>query len=485
MKEIGIRKSIGTHRIQLVQQFLSESFLYALASLILSLIMVLFTLDWFNEVAGKDMTMPWGSVTFWVLVAVFLLLTTCFSGAYPALFLSSFDPITALKGEVKQGAVSTRFRQILVVFQFTISIALIISTFTVYNQLSYAKARPVGYNQSDLITMRGRSDEWDEKYNVLRDELKKTGYVVEMASANYPLTNDLGNNDGFRDPVTNEEYPITFNTILVNPEYGKATGWQLVAGRNFSREGEDERNNIIISESAAVQMGLDDPIGKMVKAPRNFFGRGEDFQVIGVVKDMIKHSPFEGITPLMVFSTEFPLSFVFIRLKENTDYIASLTAVQETFDEVIPGYPLNYDFMDDAYKVKFQSEERIGSLAILFSVLAILISCLGLLGLSAYVVEQRTKEIGIRKVLGASVASIWNLLSKDFSFLVLLACLISMPLANYFLNGWLESYEYRTSISWWVYAIAGLLCMAITLATVSIHSLRSALGNPVVSLRAE
>ena len=485
LKEIGIRKSIGTYKSQLIQQFLSESFLYAFASMIISLTIILFSLDWFNEISGKEMSMPWSSVNFWVLIATFLLLTTLFSGAYPALFLSSFDPIVALRGDFKQGVLSARFRQILVVFQFTISIALIIGTITVYNQLSFGKARPVGYNQSDLITMRGRSAEWDEKYDVLREELKKTGYVVEMASANYPLTNDLGNNDGFRNPETNEEYPITFNTILVNPEYGSTTQWELIAGRDFSRTGEDERNNIIIGESAVAQMGLSDPIGKMVKAPRSFFGRGEDFKIVGVVRDMVKHSPFEEITPLMVFSTEFPLSFVFIRLKEDTDYLESLTAMQETFEKVIPGYPLNYDFIDDAYQVKFQSEERIGSLAILFSVLAILISCLGLFGLSAFVVEQRTKEIGIRKVLGASVIHIWNLISKDFSLLVLLACIFSMPITSYLLNQWLESYEYRISIGWSVYLVAAIICFIISLATVSIHSLKSALGNPVESLRAE
>ena len=485
MKEIGIRKSIGSYRTQLIQQFLSESFLYALASLFISLVIIILSLDWFNEIAGKDMVMPWTAPIFWGLIIVFMLLTTIFSGAYPALFLSSFDPIVALNGNSKQGTLSTRFRQILVVFQFTISIVLIIGTLTVYNQLSFAKARPVGYDQSDLITMRGRSEEWDEKYDVLRDELKKTGYVVEMASANYPLTNDLGNNDGFRDPKTNEEYPITFNTILVNPEYGRATGWELVAGRDFSREGEDERTNIVISESAVEQMGMSDPIGKMVKAPRSFFGRGEDFKIIGVVKDMIKHSPFEPIRPLMVFSSEFPLSFVFIRLKKDTDYLESLTAVQETFDNVIPGYPLNYDFIEDTYQLKFRAEERMGSLAILFSILAILISCLGLLGLSAFVVEQRTKEIGIRKVLGATVTSLWNLLSKDFSTLIFIACVISMPLASYFLNGWLDGYEFRVTIDWWIYALAGMACLVIALATVSVHSLRSALGNPVESLRAE
>jgi len=407
------------------------------------------------------------------------------AGAYPALFLSSFSPIRALAGNVKQGIVSTRFRQALVVFQFTISIALIIGTITVYNQLSFAKARPVGYNQSDLISLRGKSAEWDEKYDVLRDELKKSGHVVEMASANYPLTNDLGNNNGFRNAETNERYHITFNTILINPEYGETVGWKLIAGKGFARGGESDRNNIIISESGVEQMGLENPIGTTIKAPGDFFGRGENFKVIGVVKDMVKRSPFEPVKPLMLFSLEFPMNFVFIRLNPDQNYIQSLKGIQETFEEMIPGYPFNYEFVEDAYQLKFQSEEQIGSLAILFSLFAILISCLGLFGLSAFMVEQRTKEIGIRKVLGASVTSLWNLLSKDFSTLVFISCFIAMPIAYYFLNGWLDSYHYRTTIGWGVYAVAGLLCLVITLATVSFHSLRSSLNNPVESLRSE
>lgn len=485
MKEIGIRKAIGSYRGQLVQQFLAESFLYVFSSLLIALIIVASSLSWFNDVSGKAMVIPWSNLVFWVSITVFVLISTLMAGAYPALFLSSFNPLKALSGNVKQGVLSTRFRQLLVVFQFSISIALIIGTITVYNQLSHAKARPVGYNQTDLITLRGRSTEWDEKYDVLRSELINSGHVVEMASANYPLTNDLGNNDGFMNPETNEEYPITFNTILVNPEYGKAIGWKLVAGRNFSREGEDERNNVIISESAVEQMGMKDPIGQMVRSSYNIYGRGQDYKIIGVVKDMVKRSPFEPAKPLMLFSLEFPMNYVFIRLNKDANYIESLKGIQETFEAVIPGYPFNYEFLEDAYNLKFQSEERIGSLAILFSLFAILISCLGLFGLSAYVVEQRTKEIGIRKVLGASVSSLWNLLSKDFSIMVFISCFIAMPVATYFLNDWLESYHYRTTIDWWVYAFTGFLCLIITLATVSVHSLNSSLSNPVESLRAE
>ncbi|MEM8938434.1 MAG: ABC transporter permease [Bacteroidota bacterium] len=485
VKEIGIRKSIGSFRSQLILQFLSESALYSFTSFLISLTISAGCLDWFNELSGKDISMPWTHPIFWAVALIFILFSTIVAGAYPAIFLSSFNPIVALKGSIKQGVLSARFRQGLVVFQFTISIALIIGTITVYNQLQHAKSRPVGYDQSNLITLRGKSEAFFENYDVLRDELKKSGAVVEVASANYPLTNDLGNNDGFALQKTNEVYPITFNTILVTPEYGKATGWEIIAGKDFSRD-RVETQNIIISESAAEMMGLKNPLGEVLVPSYNYLGRKRAFTIIGVVKDMIKNSPFaRRPKPLMVFANQEALGFVFIRLNPSMDYLRSLPIIEETFNKVLPGYPFNYEFMDDAYQLKFKAEERIGSLATIFSVFAIFISCLGLFGLSAFVVEQRTKEIGIRKVLGASVSNLWNLLSKDFSVLVLIACVIAMPLAAYFLNSWLNTYEYRVAISWWTYIVAGLACLLITLATVSIHSLKSSLSNPVEALRSE
>lgn len=485
MKEIGIKKSLGSYRPQLVQQFLAESFLYSFASLLISLLLVILSLNWFNEVSGKAIAIPYANPIFWLILVCFVVFASVVAGAYPAFFLSSFNPVKALGGSIKQGPASIRFRQSLVVFQFTISIALIIGTITVYHQLSFARSRPVGYDQTDLITLRGRSDYWSEHYDVLRNQLKSSGNVVEMASANYPLTNDLGNNDGFVNPETGERYKVTFNTILVNPEYGAATDWELIAGRDFSRDLEKETYNVIISESGAQRMGLADPLGKSVRIPGGMYGRDGDFKIIGVVRDMIKRSPFEPVKPLMLFSTTSPLNFVFIRLNPSVPYIESLPAIEEVFDEVIPGYPFNYEFVSDSYNLKFREEERIGSLATLFSAFAILISCLGLFGLSAFVVEQRTKEIGIRKVLGASVTNLWNLLSKDFSVLVAIASVIAIPLAGYFLNSWLEGYHHRITISWWVYGIGVVICLFITLATVSFHSLKVSLGNPVESLRSE
>ncbi|MEP1095803.1 MAG: ABC transporter permease [Cyclobacteriaceae bacterium] len=483
-KEVGIRKAVGSLRSQLISQFFAESILYAFAAFMLSIVAVAVILPWFNSISDKGLIVPWSNVWFWMAGIVFTLFSAIIAGSYPAVFLSSFGPIAALKGTLRQGIASVRFRQGLVVFQFTISIALIIGTITVQNQIQYAKTRPVGYNQDGLITIQGRSTEYYQKYQVLRDELKRTGFVTEIAEANYPLMTTLGNNNGFSLAETGERIGVTFNTIFVTHEYGKTTEWEVTAGRDFSRDLADESNSIIISESAVEQMGIQDPIGKEILARYEYNGH-KRLTIIGVVKDMIKGDPYQPPKPLMVFATERSQQYLFIKIKPEANYIEALPAVQEVFERVLPSQPFNFEFAEDAYLQKFRSEEKVGSLAAFFSVLAILISCLGLFGLSAFVVEQRVKEIGIRKVLGASVSNLWQLLSRDFSVLVVIACLIAIPVSSHFLNLWLENYEYSVKIGWWVYGFAAGLGFLITLISVSFHSLKASYANPVKSLRSE
>ena len=483
-KEVGIRKTVGSSRSQLISQFLAESILYAAAAFVLSLVLVWFLLPWFSGISDKSLIFPWDQPLFWGMGIVFTIVSALVAGSYPALLLSSFGPIRALRGTLKIGIGGVRLRQTLVIFQFTISILLIIGTITVHNQIQYAKTRPVGYNQEGLISLRGRSERFYEKYDVLREELKRTGVVTELATANYPLMNTLGNNGGFSVLETGDRIPFSFNTIFVTPEYGATTQWQLVAGRDFSRELADESSSIILSESAVQRIGLENPVGAVLEAAGEFNGH-KRLTVIGVVKDMIKGSPFGEPVPLMVFANDRPSSFLFIRVKPNVPYLTALPAIQEAFESVLPDDPFSYEFVDDAYMTKFRAEEKVSSLATLFSVLAVLISCMGLFGLSAFVVEQRTKEIGIRKVLGASAVTLWRLLSRDFAVLVLIACMLAIPIAVYFLESWLDGYQYRISLSWWVFAIASLMGLLITLATVSIHSLRASFANPVESLRSE
>jgi ABC-type antimicrobial peptide transport system permease subunit len=483
-KEVGIRKTFGSRRVQLIWQFLAESMLYAGAAFVLAILLAWLVLPWFNILAGKVLYIPWAAPAFWGIGLLFTFVSGLIAGSYPAIMLSSFVPLQALKGSLRQGISSVRLRQVLVVFQFSVSIMLLIGTFTVHQQTKYGKTRPTGYSQDALISLRGRSGQYYEKYNVLRTEILATGVVDELATANYPLTNTLGNNDGFKVAETDEVIDFTFNTIFVTPEYGQTVKWQLIAGRDFIRGRALEKGSIILSESAVNRIGLENPIGSVLESRYEFNGR-KRFKIIGVVRDMIKGSPFEEPRPLMVFANEEASPYLFIKLKPEARYTEALPLIEQTFDAVLPGHPFNFEFVDDTYALKFKAEEKISSLATLFSVLAILISALGLFGLSAFIIEQRTKEIGVRKVLGASFFAVWRLLSKDFAYLVLLATLLTVPIASYLLESWLDGYQYRTVLQWWMYAAAGLLGLAVMLSTVSIHAVRASLVNPADTLRSE
>lgn len=481
-KEVGIRKTIGSMRSQLVGQFLSESVLVAFLAFVLSLLLVQLSLPWFNEVADKEMVMLWTNFTFWIAVVGFTLFTGILAGSYPALYLSSFNPVKVLKGTIRAGRYSTVPRKVLVTFQFTVSIILTIGTIIVYQQIEHAKNRPVGYSREGLISLRPASPEYSGKYQVLREELKKTGVVEEMAQSNYAITTTKGNNDGFvwKGKDLRLEDP-SFNTIHVTHEYGETVGWEFIVGRDFSRQYATDKNGVIINESAAKITGLENPVGEMLRSPE-WMG-GKNYQVLGVVKDMVKESPFKETRPSIIFLSEDDMEWLYIRLKSTVSASEALPNIEKVFKTLIPSAPFDYKFADEEYDAKFRAEERIGKLAAVFTSLAIVISCLGLFGLASYTAEQRTKEIGIRKVLGASVSNIWTLLSKDFVTLVILSCLIATPIAWYFLSGWLENYEYRTSISPWIFVGAGLAALLITLLTVSYQAIKAALANPVKSLR--
>lgn len=482
-KEVGVRKAIGSLRSEVVGQYLTESFLYTFGALIISLSLVYFLLPLFNSFTAKEISFQWKNPAFWLISFGFSSIVALLAGSYPALFLSSFRPVQALKGRLRQGKKNERLRQGLVVFQFAISIVLIIGTITIHEQIQHAKNRSIGYQKEGLITMTGSQSVY-QNFDVLKSELKNTGAVEEVALSNYPLTNTLGNNGGFRLSGSSDEIPVTFNTIYVSPEYGEVTKFELIAGRDFSRDLEDESANIILSESAIRAMGLKNPLGKQLSSNSERNGH-TTFTIIGVVKDMIKGSPFEEPMPLMLFSTADPMSHMFLRINPEVSLGIVLSKIEEVFEEVVPEHLFEYAFADDQYLTKFKAEEQAGTLATLFSGLAILISCLGLFGLSAFMVTQRVKEIGIRKALGASVTNLWILLSKDFGILITLACLVSMPIASYMMNIWLHDYEYRIQIYWWIYATGAFACLLVTMLTVSYHSIKASMANPVDSLKTE
>jgi len=484
-KEIGVRKSIGSQRKQLIGQFLTESVFLSIFSFVIALIIAWAVLPWFNGLTGKEMMLPWNNYKAWLIGIFITLFTGLISGSYPALYLSSFNSLHALKGTFKVGWRGTLPRKVLVVFQFTVSIMLIISTLLVFTQIEHARKRSTGYQREGLLVLPKGSPELFDKYEVLRNELKRSGAVLEIGEANYPLTNTLGNNDGIEWEGKDPDFKPTFNTIRVNFDYGKTINWELIAGRDFSRSFAGEAGRaVIITDSARALMGFDDPVGKSIHFKSGFYG-GPDFTIVGVVKDMVKGSPFEKVRPAIMFLTKEQSFWMFIRLNPDLPVNLAIATTEEVFQNVVPNAPFEYRFMEDEYAKKFRSEERTGSLAMFFTVVAIFISCLGLYGLAAYMANKRMKEVGIRKVMGASIANLWRMLSRDFIGLVLIAICLATPLSYYFLNNWLGQFAYRTDFYWWILAAGGATGVLITILTVSHQTVKAAVSNPVDSLRSE
>ena len=485
-KEVGIRKTIGSKRKQLVYQFFAESFLVVLVSFVLACLLVVFSLPWFNALAAKEMAMPWTNIYFWISSLGFILFTALLAGSYPAFYLSSFKPVKVLKGSFRVGRLAAIPRKALVVMQFTVSVALIISTIVVYRQLQFAKDRPVGYDREGLITMEMKSEDFNGKYDLLRTSLLGTGVVDNMSESMGKVTEVVSGNDGFdwrgRDPNKDK----SFATLAVTHEHGKTVGWQFIAGRDFSRQLATDSAGIVMNEAAVRYTGLANPVGETItwKWRAN---PPKPYTVLGVVRDMVMASPYEPVEPAFFFvkALNGGVSWINIKVKPGIAMHQALPRIEACFKKLIPAVPFDYKFVDEEYAIKFAAEERISKLAGFFATLAIIISCLGLFGLASFVAEQRTKEIGVRKVLGASLFDVWRLLSIEFAVLVVISLVIASPVAYYFMHGWLQNYPYRTALSWWIFASAGLGSLAITLLTVSSQAIKAALANPVKSLRTE
>jgi putative ABC transport system permease protein len=482
-KEVGIRKAVGSVRSQLIKQFFSESFLVVILAFLGSLGLVLLILPWFNEITDKQIRFPWSEPVYWLLCLGFIVLTATLAGSYPALYLSSFQPVRVLKGTFRAGRYASLPRKALVVVQFSVSIMLIIGTIIVHNQIQHSKNRPIGYNNDGVIMIQMKSQDFYGKFDVLRNELKSKGAIVEMAESSSPLTAVYSNNGGFEWEGKDPALQTDFATIWVTHEFGETIGWQFKEGRDFSRDFSTDTLALVINEAAVKFMGVSDPLGMVVR-----WGDGEDarkYTIVGVIKDMLMSSPYEPVKQTFYMLSYDNVSFINLKLNPKKSATESIALVEATFKKHIPSAPFDYKFTDEEFSKKFVSEERVGRLASGFAMLAIFISCLGLFGLASFTAEQRTKEIGVRKVLGASVLNLWGLLSRDFVLLVFISCLISIPVAWYYLEGWLQNYTYRTDISWWVFAVSVTGAMCITLLTVSYQSIRAALMNPVKSLRSE
>lgn len=474
MKEVGIRKTIGSSRTQLIIQFFCESVFIALLAFVGCLALVQVFLPYFNIIAGKEIEMPWRNPLFWLFGMGFGILTGLIAGSYPSLYLSSFQPVKAVKGLVSSGRGSTVLRKILVVAQFSVSLILIIGTIVVYRQIQEGKDRPVGYNREGLVIIRPYTDELHNHLDAVRGELLQTGLITDVAEGSF-ISKGSRTSGGLQWKGKNPTIQDNFMTFCVSPEYGKAIGWQLLAGRDFSRSLSTDSSGIILNEAAVQYMELENPIGETI-------GWDKQYIVIGVTKNIIMRSPYDPPVPTIYYMSP-EANYLNIKIKTGSDTREALSGIEAVYKKYDPSSPFEYRFADEEYGKKFAEEERVRSISILFSILAILICCLGLFGLSLYVAEQRNREIGIRKIIGASVFSIWRMLSMEFLTLVVIALLIATPAAWYFMNSWLQNYEYRTELSWWIFAAAGSGTVAITLFTVSFQSIKAALMNPIKSLR--
>ncbi len=478
-REVGIRKAIGGLRAQLIGQFYTESILLTALAFVFALLLVSLVMRPFNELAGKSLTIPWGSPLFWGAGAAFCLLTGLVSGSYPALYLSSFRPVKVLKGTFKTGRFAALPRQALVVLQFTVSVSLIVGTIVVFRQIQYAEDRPRGYEQDRLVMIPRVGNDIHQHFQAVRNELKTAGAISEIAESSTAVTWISGTNSGFDWPGKDPNIALDFPNTGVSEDYGKTVGWQLAAGRDFSRDFPSDTNSFIVNEAAVKFMGLKNPVGTVVRWD------GWPFTIIGVVKDMLMESPYSPVRPSIYCTVKDHSDWVILRVPAGKDMQTALDECKKVFTRYSPAEPFHYLFADQAYARKFGDEQQIGRLAGVFATLAILISCLGLFGMASFMAEQRTREIGVRKVLGASILSLWSMLSKQFVALVCLSLLIAMPLSGWFMHRWLEGYTYRSGLSWWIFALAAAGALLITLLTVSWQALRAATSNPVKALRAE
>jgi ABC-type antimicrobial peptide transport system permease subunit len=477
-REVGIRKAIGSRKKDLIIQFLGESLFTAFLAFLLSLVIVVLVLPLLKNLDFENVQFNLTNVRVLIFVLGVCIITGLIAGSYPAFYLSSFVPVKVLKGAVTQGKGAVSFRKILVVLQFTISITLIVSTVLVFRQIEHAQSRSIGYNPDNLISVSGTND-LAKNYHVLKQELLNTGNFEAVSKSSSSMTNINNDWGGFnwqgKDPSLN----VGFDVVMVDYDYEKAAGMKFLNGRSFSREFKTDSNAVILNESAVKLLGFKNPVGETIKH------NDKPFTIIGVTENVVIRDAFKSVNPTVIFFREDHFSTVLLRLKPEADLKKTLAGIKPIFEKLNPSVPFEYKFADEEFAKKFDLENKVAKLSGIFAGLAIFISCLGLFGLAAFMAERRTKEIGIRKVLGASVANLWALLSKEFVVLVLVACLIASPIAFFLIKAWLQQYEYRIDIPWAVFVIAAGFGVLIALGTVSFQAIKAALANPVKSLRTE
>ncbi|MBN9384581.1 MAG: ABC transporter permease [Chitinophagaceae bacterium] len=477
-KEVGVRKAVGSVRGQLISQFLSESMLIAALAFVFAILMVAVALPFFNRLTEKDMSLRLASPIFWLIMVAFTVFTGLLAGSYPAFYLSSFNPVRVLKGNIKTGKGGSLPRKILVVLQFSSAVVLMIGTIIIYQQIQFGKDRPIGFNNKGLISVNW-SDDILKHFEAIKQELISSGAVISICKSNSPPSEIYSSNNGWEWPKSLPvEKSTVFSTIATDYDYTKTLGIKMTAGRDFSREFADS-NGVILNQAAVKRMGLKDPVGTLLK------WNDKKMVVVGVVPDIQMESPFRPISPLTIIFNSGWVNYMNMRINPGLPVSKAISLIKPIFDKYNPAFPFEYKFADEQYAKKFNYEELVGNLAAIIAVLIVFISCMGLFGLASFTAEQRIKEIGVRKVLGASVPSLWKLLSFDFVVLVLIACAIGVPVAWYAMDKWLKQYDYKTDISAGVIFLVVVLSVLITLLTVSYQAIRAATANPVKNLRSE
>jgi putative ABC transport system permease protein len=481
-KEVGIRKVVGAARALLIGQFIVEAFLLAVIAGGLALAVVVLVLPAFNTLIGQNLVMPWTAWRFWIVAFGFIVLTSLLAGSYPAFYLSAFKPVSIFRKQFRKAQAVFSPRRVLVVLQFCFAVVLIICTLIVRDQLRYVQNRDLGYNQNNLIYVNMHGD-IGKNYPMIRQELLASGVAASVTKTWAPMTWGGGHSWSFRwQGMVPADTNTTINVFSEDANLVKTMGMHLVAGRDIDVEKyPTDSLAVVLNEAAVKTMGFKEPIGQVLREP--YFKRA--WHVVGVVKNYIDNTPWEETPPVVIKGAASDFRAVHIKFDPSIATKQGLAKVEAIFKKYNPAYPFDYTFVDAEYATNYDDSRRTESMVGMFAVLAIFISCLGLLGLSAYVAESRVKEIGVRKVLGASVVGIARLLSVEFLRLVLVALMIASPVAWWAMNRWLRDYAYRVSIGWGVFVVAGVLAVVIALVTVSWQAVRAARANPVRSLRSE
>ncbi|HEX6227723.1 MAG TPA: FtsX-like permease family protein, partial [Chryseolinea sp.] len=475
-KEVGIRKTVGSGRKQLIQQFLSETILMSVISFIVSIALVEGLLPFFNTLVNKKLAVDYTNPKVWGIAVSFILLVGVASGSYPAFFLSSFRPVAVLKGKFGTGKQGALPRKVMVTMQFFFSIMLMTSAVVIYSQINYIKNRETGYDKSNLLVIPAIGD-IQQKYEIIKHDLLQKSFATSVSASSSPVT-ELQAWSMPRWQGQREDQKDFYAIISIAHDYTRTLGVDVLRGRPFDKAFNDS-TSMILNQAAVSHMELKDPIGAVVHL------NGHDYTVVGVLGDVIMGSPYHPAAPtIFLFIPEWTDN-VLVRLPQKPSLSQAMNGVESVFKEHNPAFPFSFHFADESFSQKFAVEELTAKLANLFAILAIVISSLGLFGLSAFAAEQRTKEVGIRKVLGATVTSIIALFSKDFSKLVFIAFLFATPLTWWIMSQWLQQYTYRVDVEWWMFTTPGALALFLTWVIVGLQATRASVVNPATSLTNE